>query len=216
MQNDTENANAGAGTENEVIVRPPVSFGHEQLILVDAADQVVGYSSKRDAHAGPGLLHRAFSVFLFDQRQRLLVHRRSEQKPLWPGYWTNSCCSHPRRGEVLDSAVARRTLEELGVTAAATHVYAFEYRAEFGELGTEHELCHVFLAHAAGSATVSAHADEIAEWRWLEMTEVDRWMRECPDMLTPWFRQEWASLRGPYASELDLYLAGLAASREVA
>lgn len=202
--------------EHEHAGLAPVSFGSEELLLVDEADEIVGYRSKREAHAGAGALHRAFSVFLFDDHQRLLVHRRSGKKPLWPGYWTNSCCSHPRRGETLESAVARRITEELGVSALAQRVYAFEYRAEFDDVGTEHELCHVFLAHVAGTAQVRAHADEIAEWEWLQVEDVDLWMRERPEALTPWFKEEWATLRGAQSAAFDNYLQAIAESRHAA
>ena len=85
-----------------------VSFSDEALILVDHEDRVTGYSSKADAHRGDGQLHRAFSVFLFDGPDWVLLQCRSDNKPLWPGYWANSCCSHPRRGESCDQAAVRR------------------------------------------------------------------------------------------------------------
>jgi isopentenyl-diphosphate delta-isomerase len=187
-------------------MRPPVSFGSEELILVDSNDCVVGHRNKLDAHAGEGTLHRAFSVFLFDTQGRLLVHRRSQQKPLWPGFWTNSCCSHPRRGESIDAAVQRRITEELGVDATAKYVYKFEYQASFANVGSEHELCHVYLANARGPMVVSAHADEVMEWVWLSCEDVDAWMAEKPTELTPWFRQEWRALRSLYAGQVERFI----------
>lgn len=196
-------------------MRASVSFASEQLILVDSDDRVVGYRSKSDAHAGAGTLHRAFSAFLFDDQGRLLVHRRSLQKPLWPGFWTNSCCSHPRRGESLESAVKRRITEELGVDAQASRVYKFEYRAEFEDVGSEHELCHVFLASTATPSNISAHAEEVMEWRWLSVEEVDAWLVERPAVLTPWFRQEWASLRSRYRAQLDDFVNDQSGTRRL-
>ncbi|WOJ93501.1 isopentenyl-diphosphate Delta-isomerase [Congregibacter variabilis] len=188
------------------VVRASVSFASEQLILVDSDDREIGYRSKSEAHAGAGILHRAFSAFLFDDQGRLLVHRRSLQKPLWPGFWTNSCCSHPRRGESLESAVSRRITEELGVNAQTQFVYKFEYHAKFEDVGSEHELCHVFLARTATPGKISAHAEEVMEWQWLSVEEVDAWLLERPDDLTPWFRQEWLSLRTLYRAELDAFV----------
>ncbi|HVS02847.1 MAG TPA: isopentenyl-diphosphate delta-isomerase, partial [Thermoanaerobaculia bacterium] len=94
-----------------------VSFANEELILVDEDDREVGHLSKAEAHAGEGVLHRAFSVLLFDRRGNLLLQRRAGGKQLWPGYWSNSCCSHPRRGESMEVATRRRLAEELGVDA---------------------------------------------------------------------------------------------------
>jgi isopentenyl-diphosphate delta-isomerase len=102
-----------------------VSFDDEDLILVDEAGTVTGYASKLSAHRGAGKLHLAFSIFLFDGPDWVLLQRRSERKPLWPGFWANSCCSHPRRGETCDSAVMRRLSEELGVRTPLRRLYDF-------------------------------------------------------------------------------------------
>lgn len=180
-----------------------VSFPGEELLLVDHDDQLQGYGSKAQLHAGDGRLHRAFSVFLFDQEQRLLLHRRSQAKPLWPGFWTNSCCSHPRRGEALEQAVHRRVREELGVnTAQLQHVYGFEYHARYERIGSEHEYCHVFLAQLANGQQPLVHRDEIAEWGWFTMEEVDGLLAGSREELTPWFCMEWEALRGRYQEAL--------------
>ena len=196
----------------------PVSFLSEELILVDSRDKPSGYCSKLEAHRGEGRLHRAFSVFVFDLRGRLLVHRRSVHKPLWPGFWTNSCCSHPRRGESLHAAVRRRVREELGVGVNACRVFSFEYKASFDTVGTEHELCHVFLARLIDPQALSPHRQEIADLAWLSVDEVDEWMaRETAGAqrdedesgnrpLTPWFKMEWSRLRGEHAAALAPFL----------
>lgn len=185
-----------------------VSFPGEELILVDADDREIGYSSKLAAHRGPGQRHRAFSVFLFDDQQRLLIHRRSVHKPLWHGFWTNSCCSHPRRGEALEDSVHRRLREELSCEVnRLERVCAFEYHASFGNAGSEHELCHVYLAGLASGARVQGHELEIAELEWVAIERVDSMMREARSDLTPWFREEWALLRGPHAVQFESFLA---------
>ncbi len=185
----------------------PVSHAEEPLILVDESDRILGYGAKRSVHEGRGRLHRAFSVFLFDHRERLLLHRRGSLKPLWPNYWTNSCCSHPRRGESLDIAVRRRLREELGVSQATLRrLYSFEYHARFGDVGSEHELCHVFLARLPRGASIRAHRDEIAEWGWYSMGEVDALFAAGKTPLTPWCRQEWQALRGVKQRELRDFL----------
>ncbi|MEE4276919.1 MAG: isopentenyl-diphosphate Delta-isomerase [Halieaceae bacterium] len=185
-----------------------VSFSSEELVLVDSNDRECGFASKADAHMGEGRLHRAFSVFLFDRHGRLLLHQRSAHKPLWPGYWTNSCCSHPRRGEQLDAAVRRRLREELGCAASMLQrVGSFEYHARYRDLGSEHELCHIYLARVDSPGEVHAHALEIADLRWVGVSEVDALMGEERTDLSPWFREEWALLRETYAAELDAFVA---------
>lgn len=185
----------------------PVSFASEELILVDSDDREIGHCNKLETHQGQGKLHRAFSAFLFDDRGRVLLHQRSDAKPLWPGYWTNSCCSHPRRGEALDAAVRRRLREELGVVAEVIPVYKFEYQASFHDRGSEHELCHIYLAHADGSSAISAHEDEVQDWAWLDVAEVDSWVAERRETLTPWFLMEWRELRDTYRDTVDDFIA---------
>ena len=189
---------------------PAVSFPGEELILVDGHDRVIGHASKLAAHRGQGQRHRAFSVFLFDDQQRLLIHRRSVHKPLWHGFWTNSCCSHPRRGEVLEDSVRRRLREELSCEVASLErVCAFEYQAAFGDAGSEHEFCHIYLAGLAPGSKVQGHELEIAELDWLSPPGVDAIMAEERNDLTPWFRQEWTLLRGKHAMQLEKFLLTL-------
>jgi len=186
---------------------PRVSFPSEELILVDGNDREIGYSPKLQAHEGSGVRHRAFSVFLFDDRGRLLIHRRSRHKPLWPGFWTNSCCSHPRRGEQLEDSVRRRLGEELSCTPSILRrICAFEYQARFGDAGSEHEYCHIFLARPESAEAVVGHVLEIAEMAWLPVDEIDRIMREQRSDLTPWFREEWALLRGPHRADFEEFV----------
>ena len=173
-----------------------VSFDDESLILVDERDNVIGHESKDNVHRGSGLLHRAFSIFLFDGPDRVLLHRRSGQKPLWPGFWTNSCCSHPRRGEDYASAARRRLLEELGVTTELSWLYQFQYQASFGSHGAERELCAVLIGDLERPGSVRANRNEVQEWGWFSCDAVDSWVQRRPGQFTPWFLMEWARLRG--------------------
>lgn len=172
--------------------RKPVSFQDEPLILVDEHDNEIGYRSKSDCHSGRGTLHRAFSIFLFDRAGRVLLQQRAASKPLWPLYWSNSCCSHPRRGENMEEATRRRVVEELGVDARLEFLYKFIYQADFGDAGAEHELCYVYVGTAEGEVRV--HPDEIADWRWVEPGEIDRELAAHPERFTPWFKLEWQAL----------------------
>ena len=177
-----------------------VSFDSERLILVDAADREIGRASKADAHAGKGILHRAFSLFVFNSAGELLLQQRAPGKPLWPGYWANSCCSHPRGGEDMDTATQRRLQEELGFSCALEYLYKFQYHAEFGVAGSETELCWVHVG--VSDASVQVNPTEIAAWRYVSPEALDREIAATPDHFTPWLKLEWQRLRSEFADRL--------------
>lgn len=170
-----------------------VSFDHESLILVDPQDNEIGHLSKAEAHDGAGRLHRAFSLFVFDAAGRLLVQRRAAGKRLWPEYWSNTCCSHPRRGEDMQTAITRRLAEELGMRCRFSFLFKFEYHAQYGDAGAEHELCSVYAG--VSHDRPQRNPSEIAELRWIEPDALDAEIAEHADRYTPWFRLEWARIR---------------------
>jgi isopentenyl-diphosphate delta-isomerase len=180
-----------------------VSSEAEELILVDADDNETGYLSKADCHDGEGVLHRAFSLFLFNEDGQLLLQQRSASKRLWPGYWSNSICSHPRRGESMQVATRRRLLDELNIECELEFVYKFQYRASFGQAGSENELCHVYLGRAPD--TIHPNDHEIERVRFVSAAELEREFQERPDTLTPWFKLEWQALENTYRERLAAY-----------
>ncbi len=177
-----------------------VSFEDEPLMLVDSNDTVIGVLDKAACHDGDGKLHRAFSLFIFNSRGELLVQRRARGKRLWPGYWSNSCCSHPRQGEQTPDAARRRLREELGQEAELAFVYKFEYRAAFEDQGTEHELCWVFVGTTDDAPVVNR--EEVEEIRFVAPDVLDAEMAAEPERFTPWFRLEWRALRQQHAQAL--------------
>ncbi len=174
-----------------------VSSDSEELILVDEHDRELGTKSKGECHDGEGTLHRAFSVFLFDPQGRLLIQQRAADKRLWPGYWANSCCSHPRAGENMEEATARRIAEELGASAELEFIYKFRYHARYENLGSEHELCWVYVGRTAES-DVRVNPSEIADWKFLAPEAVDDLVADKSAPVAPWFRMEWRELRKNY------------------
>lgn len=167
------------------------------LIAVTAEDVALGPVDKVQCHRD-GILHRAFSVFLYDRAGHVLLQQRSAAKPLWPGWWANSCCSHPAWGETLAHAVQRRVREELGITLAtpAQHRFHFVYHARYLDLGAEHELCHVFVATLPGVRPhVEANPAEVAAVAWRTPEEVDALLRDAQAPYSPWLRLEWPRLR---------------------
>jgi len=177
-----------------------VSSETEQLILVDEQDREIGNDSKAACHDAHGILHRAFSLFVFNRRGELLLQQRSASKRLWPGYWANSCCSHPRRGEDMQTATRRRLREELGLECELKFLYKFQYQADYGELGAEHELCWVYVG--SSDAPVRVNTNEIADWRFIAPEDLDREIMQHPERFTPWLRLEWQRLRGEFRDEL--------------
>lgn len=174
-----------------------VSDDSERLILVDAEDKTLGHLDKSSCHDGRGVLHRAFSLFIFNDRGELLLQQRARGKRLWPGYWSNSCCSHPREGETLDEAVQRRCEQELGFQTPMRFLYKFQYSAQFGEIGAENELCSIFTGVFNGAPEVNT--TEISAWRWLTPSKIDQELATKSENFTPWFKMEWHRLKTDFA-----------------
>ena len=181
---------------------PIVSFDNEALIIVDAQDRILGHGNKADLHRGSGTLHRAFSIFLFNSAGELLLTRRSDTKPLWPGFWSNTCCSHPRRGETYGVATQRRLREELGIETPLLFTHRFRYQAQFDENGAEHELCSVYVGRLESAPTPNPL--EISDCQWISPEALDQKLKADPNALTPWFKLEWEELRsGMHAKVLS-------------
>jgi isopentenyl-diphosphate delta-isomerase len=180
-----------------------VSNEAEPLILVDELDRELGFKSKADCHSGKGVLHRAFSIFVFNGDNALLLQKRSPSKLLWPNYWSNTCCSHPRRGETMEQAVSRRLVQEVGFDCPVDFLYKFKYHAQFGATGAEHEYCWVYYGRYDGP--VDVNVNEIADWRFVGVDALERELATAPETFTPWFKMEWQHIR---ANHLDGMLAG--------
>ncbi len=183
-----------------------VSFQDEPLVLVDEHDRETGFLDKAAAHSGQGTLHRAFSLFIFNREGKLLLQQRAGGKRLWPGFWSNSCCSHPRRGESMERAIHRRLHEELGLQCELRFVFKFQYQAQFDNEGAENELCWVYVGHCDDDPVVNAN--EIEALRYVALDELDREVAADPAAFTPWFKIEWERLRRDHG----VLLAGAALS----
>jgi isopentenyl-diphosphate delta-isomerase len=175
----------------------------DSLILVDEADRGVGYLSKALCHQGRGILHRAFSLLIFNGSGELLLQQRSASKRLWPLYWSNSCCSHPRSAETMEAAIKRRLYEELGLRCPLHFLFKFQYQAQFDATGAENELCSVFIGRSTES--VISNTEEIHAWRWVGAEDLQAEMAGGAGNFTPWFMLEWAKVwRDHRAQVLDL------------
>ena len=159
----------------------------DRVILVDEHDNPVGEAEKMQAHR-EGLLHRAFSVFLFDQEGNMLLQRRALSKYHSPGLWSNTCCSHPAPGEDILAAGNRRLKEELGIeNAVLQHRFAFTYRVNFPDGLIEHEYDHVFTGTYQGDPV--PNPDEVMDWKWIRIDELKTDILINPERYTYWIKE---------------------------
>ncbi len=179
-----------------------VSSENETLILVDESDRVVGHLSKGACHDGEGVLHRAFSLFVFNRAGNLLLQQRSAEKRLWPLFWSNTCCSHPRAGETMDEAIHRRLSQEFGMASELEFLFKFQYQAAYEDKGSEHEMCWVYIGVTDDEAT--PNRTEVADNRWVTPAELDDEMSDAPEQFTPWFVMEWRRVREEFRARLGL------------
>lgn len=171
------------------------------VILVDEHDQPTGTMEKMEAHR-QGLLHRAFSVFVLNEHQEMLLQQRAPHKYHSGGLWTNACCSHPMPGELVDAAAHRRLGEELGIDCYLTPLFSFSYRTDFDNGLTEHEFDHVLLGHYSGPVTPDP--EEVASYRYLSFPEIDQLLESMPAAFTSWFHLAYPMLKQHLATQVPV------------
>lgn len=157
----------------------------ELVILVDLNDQPLGKMEKMEAHV-KGILHRAFSVFVFNTGNELMLQQRALSKYHSPGLWTNTCCSHPRDGETGEQAAHRRLMEEMGFDCNIEKAFHFTYKADVGQGLTEHEFDHVFIGKTDQKPSINS--DEVHGWKYMSMEDIRKDMERNPEKYTVWFR----------------------------
>ncbi|MBS4059116.1 MAG: isopentenyl-diphosphate Delta-isomerase [Bacteroidetes bacterium] len=157
----------------------------EFVILVDNSDNDLGVMEKMEAHE-KAVLHRAFSIFIFNSKNQMLLQQRALSKYHSPGLWTNTCCSHPRQEETLEQATSRRLMEEMGMKCNITKAFDFVYKADVGQGLTEHEFDHVFVGYSDELPEINR--DEVESWKYMLLEDVKKDMRKHPEQYTVWFR----------------------------
>lgn len=156
----------------------------EYVILVDELDNAIGTMEKQQAHV-EGVLHRAFSIFIFNSEKKLLLQKRSSSKYHCGGLWTNTCCSHPRENENTLEAANRRLAEEMGLECSLTPLFSFLYKAEFDNGLTENEIDHVFLGSTDEIPKINSL--EVEDYRYIGVEELQLEIKKSPQQFTPWF-----------------------------
>ena len=157
----------------------------ENVVLVDPEDRPLGTMEKMEAHR-QGVLHRAFSVFVFNSKGDLLLHRRAKEKYHSGGLWTNTCCSHPRPDETVVEAAQRRLVEEMGMRCQLEPKFSFVYRADLDHGMIEHELDHVLIGYS--DVPPEPNPKEVCETRYMPVREVEADIAAHPDRYTAWFK----------------------------
>ena len=157
----------------------------ENVILVDTNDTPLGTMPKMEAHE-KAVLHRAFSVFILNSKNQLMLQKRALHKYHSPGLWTNTCCSHQRLGETNIEAGKRRLFEEMGITSELTELFSFIYKAPFDNGLTEHELDHVLVGYSNEDPTINL--EEVSNWKWMDIDAVHVDCEQQPHNYTVWFR----------------------------
>jgi isopentenyl-diphosphate delta-isomerase len=157
----------------------------KQVILVDENDVPRGTMEKLEAHR-KGELHRAFSIFIFNSKQEMLLQKRASGKYHSGGLWTNTCCSHPVPGERMEITTHKRLQEEMGFDCELKEIFHFTYKTDLDNELTEHELDHVFIGYYNDAP--QANTEEVSEWKYVAVEALQKEMEKYPEHFTVWFR----------------------------
>ncbi len=157
----------------------------EQVILVNENDEPIGFMPKQEAHI-KGVLHRAFSVFIFNDRDELMLQQRALSKYHSPGLWTNTCCSHQRAGETNIEAGKRRLFEEMGFSTSLKDTISFIYKAPFDNGLTEHEFDHILVGRFNEDPNINR--EEVEAWKWMALEDVKMDIANNPQSYSAWFK----------------------------
>ncbi|MBA9074537.1 isopentenyl-diphosphate delta-isomerase [Flavobacterium gossypii] len=157
----------------------------EKVILVNEQDEPIGLMPKLEAHE-KAQLHRAFSIFILNSKNEVMLQQRASQKYHSPLLWTNTCCSHQREGETNIQAGNRRLFEEMGFSTELKELFHFIYKAPFDNGLTEHELDHVMIGYFDGEPEINP--EEVESWKWMDIDAIKEDMQQHPDSYTVWFK----------------------------
>jgi len=159
----------------------------KKLLLVNKKDEIIGYETKEKCHQGKGLLHRAFSVYIFNNKGQLLIQQRSRFKNLWPLYWANSCCSHSQQGENYTETGEKRLKEELGFTCPLKMVDKFQYQAQYKNVGSENEFCAILVGEY-NSGQIKKNYKEVVAYKWVDINALKNDFKKNPYKYAPWLK----------------------------
>lgn len=177
----------------------------QQVVLVDLDDNAIGIGEKMAVHR-EGVLHRAFSIFIMNSQNEMLLQRRALDKYHSGGLWTNACCSHPTPNETLEQAVKRRLQEEMGFCCEMKKIFHFTYKEEFDNDLVEYEFDHVFLG-AYNATVININPQEVADYGYFSIEIIDTWLKRSPEEFTCWFHIAYPKVRQYLADQRNIQAA---------
>ena len=161
---------------------------NQYLCLVDEKGQFLGEEEKEACHAGDGLLHSAFLVMIFNEKNELMIARRSAQKKLWPGYWDGTVASHYFKDKPPHETAIRRLQDEIGVDSESLeYLFKFRYQAKYNEVGSENEICDVYMVKDINAEDLSINLSEISEYRFVPVPDIRKDISGNLHQYAPWF-----------------------------
>lgn len=167
------------------------------VILVDDFDHEIGFQDKLTVHQ-QGLLHRAFSVFVFNSNNQLILQQRSDNKYHSPSLWTNTCCSHPKPQEKTKEACKRRLIEEMGISCELNFCFSFVYQCKFSNGLTEHEIDHIYIGFSDDSPKINPK--EVKDWKYISLSDLEKEIEYNPEKFTEWLKICFSKLTDYYKS----------------
>lgn len=157
------------------------------VILVNEKDEAVGQKEKLLAHKNPAPLHRAISIIIINKENNtMLLQKRAKNKPTWPLFWSNACCTHPLPEETCLACAERRLQEEMGFNTPLKEIFKFIYNTQFDTEWGEHELDHIFIGNYSGP--VKLNPEEASDYKWMDIDELKKDIVDNPESYTPWFK----------------------------
>jgi len=157
-----------------------------KLVKVNRKDEEIGLEDKLKCHLGRGILHRAFTIFVFNSKNQLLIQKRSKEKLLWPLVWEASCSSHPVKGESHIAAGKKRLKKELGFDCGLKFLDKFEYRVKYKNIGSEYEICALLTGRYNGK--VKPNKKEVADWKWVDLKKLKKDIAKKSAEYAPWLK----------------------------
>ena len=171
----------------------------QELILVDEKNNVIGYGEKLKVHQ-EGRLHRAFSIFVLNDKDELLLQKRADKKYHSGGLWANTCCSHPLKGEDLEITIHQRLLHEMGFDCELKSLFNFIYKIDLDNNLTEHEYDYVFLGNYSGAP--NPNPEEVSDWKWMGIQELNDDLQENPNGYVYWIKKAFPEFYKKYANRI--------------
>jgi len=156
----------------------------DQILIVNENDEIIDLDTKENCHNGDGILHRAITIFVFNDENEILLTKRSEKKKLWPNFWDTSCSTHPRQNETYQRAGERRLKEELGFSCKLEIISKFQYQAHFINVGSENEVCTLLVGNYTGK--ISSDSNEVSEYKWVYIEQLKKEVNNAD--ISPWLK----------------------------